>query len=187
MLVVAFQWDQHAGHCASLIVAPVRAPHSKQGRGRECCIARGEMCEFAFGLAARRATYPCKVDMVKFRDAGWCRCACDDQRADRRWRLQSRHLRSRYREPLLSLKLTSFLNRSFAADSARFYAFTRGALIACEAADRATIEVGGLYTARDHVACVHISGASVHRTCLPEYETRRFPAALRREEAITSG
>lgn len=76
MLVVAFQWDQHAGHYASLIVAPVRAPHSKQGWGHECCIARGEMCESAFGLAARRATYPCKVDMVSLAMLGG-----DDARA----------------------------------------------------------------------------------------------------------
>lgn len=79
-------------------------------------------------------------------------------------------LGGRYRKPLPGLDPASFrfLNRSFALDGSRVYAFTQDALIICEGADRATIEADGPYAVRDRAARFHVSGISVQRTGLHE-------------------
>lgn len=79
-------------------------------------------------------------------------------------------LGGRYRKPLPGLDPASFrfLNRSFAIDRARVYAFAQDALIVCEEADRAAVEADGPYAVRDRHARFHVSGSSVHRSALPE-------------------
>lgn len=82
-------------------------------------------------------------------------------------------LGSRYRKPIHGLDVTSFrfINRRFARDHQRVYAYNWDSVLVCEAADPASLVAVGTDAARDRMAYWHFSARGELQS-LPDAATR---------------